>query len=83
MNLSIVNKNGSEKILFKYWDLLNKDKDQQSLEFQSKQEALIQILDSQFHEDDINVLNYSLIKLLISLVLETEMQKSFENLLNN
>ncbi|KAL4476077.1 hypothetical protein ABPG74_009810 [Tetrahymena malaccensis] len=83
MNLSIVNSNKSEKILFKNWEILTKTKEQQKLQFQSKQEQLIQILDEQFHEDDINVLNYSLIKTLIDLVVDGQMKDQFQKQLNN
>ncbi|KAL4499770.1 hypothetical protein ABPG72_017310 [Tetrahymena utriculariae] len=82
MNLSIVNSNKSEKILFKHWDILTKTKDQQKLQFQSKQEQLIQILDEQFHEDDINVLNYSLIKTLIDQVVDGQIKNQFQKQLD-
>lgn len=81
--MAIINQNVSEKILFKYWDILNKTKEEQLVIFQSKQDALIAILEEQFKEDDINLLNLSLIKLLISLVIESELKKFFEETLKN
>ncbi|EAR87757.2 transmembrane protein, putative (macronuclear) [Tetrahymena thermophila SB210] len=83
MNLSIVNRNKSEKILFKHWEILLKSKEQQKLQFQSKQEQLIDILDEQFHEDDINVLNYSLIKTLIDQVVDGQIKSQFQKYLDN
>ncbi|KAL4476074.1 hypothetical protein ABPG74_009807 [Tetrahymena malaccensis] len=85
-NLSIIGKNVSEKILFKYWIFVKKVNNKQDSDLikkakqDIKQDELITDLDKFLYQDDLNVVNCSLINILIGFIQEKELKVEYQQL---
>ncbi|EAR87754.2 transmembrane protein, putative (macronuclear) [Tetrahymena thermophila SB210] len=85
-NLSIIGKNVSEKILFKYWIFVKKANSKQEIDqikkakLDIKQDELINDLDKFINQDDLNVVNCSLINILIGFIQEKELKIEYQQL---